>query len=61
MDAETLTNSARCYAKCIPPGDQLPALIVLADQIANGGSAWILATGFWNDSGTWIDTAAWID
>lgn len=30
--------------------------------IANGsGSTWILATGFWNDSGTWDDTAVWID
>lgn len=22
---------------------------------------WILATGFWNDSGVWIDDAVWID
>jgi len=22
---------------------------------------WILATGFWNDSGTWIDSKVWID
>ena len=27
----------------------------------NPGSTWILATGFWNDSGTWDDTAVWID
>ena len=24
-------------------------------------SNWILATGFWNDSGVWEDTATWID
>lgn len=22
---------------------------------------WLLATGFWNDSGTWDDSANWID
>jgi hypothetical protein len=22
---------------------------------------WILATGFWNDSGVWDDSASWID
>ena len=22
---------------------------------------WILATGFWNDSGVWIDSSFWID
>lgn len=22
---------------------------------------WILATGFWNDSGVWDDAATWID
>ena len=22
---------------------------------------WILATGFWNDSGVWMDTSNWID
>ena len=34
-DPQTLVNAARCYGKCIPTGDQLPALISLADQIAN--------------------------
>lgn len=24
-------------------------------------SPWILATGFWNDSGVWMDTSNWID
>ena len=24
-------------------------------------SNWILATGFWNDSGVWDDTKLWID
>jgi hypothetical protein len=32
---------------------------------AGGGppppSDWILATGFWDDSGVWEDTAVWID
>ena len=26
-----------------------------------GGDNWILATGFWNDSGVWIDGDNWID
>jgi hypothetical protein len=25
------------------------------------GDTWILATGFWNDSGVWVDSANWID
>jgi hypothetical protein len=34
-DAQTLVNAAKCYGRCIPPGDQLPALISLSDQILN--------------------------
>jgi hypothetical protein len=25
------------------------------------GGTWILATGYWNDSGVWIDSSNWID
>jgi len=31
--------------------------IGIEDVITN----WILATGFWNDSGIWIDDEFWID
>ena len=30
-----LIAGAKCYSKCIAPGDQLPVLIYLADAIAN--------------------------
>lgn len=41
---------------------EVPLLQQWLLTIANGsGSTWILATGFWNDSGTWDDTAVWID
>lgn len=33
-DPTTLEASAKCIAKCIPPGDQLPVLISLFAQIA---------------------------
>lgn len=32
---QTLVNAARCYAERIPRGDQLPALIYLANEILN--------------------------
>ena len=32
-DAQVLVDAAKCYGKCIPPGDQLPALIYLTGQI----------------------------
>ena len=35
-DPQILETNARCISKCIPPGDLLPVLISLADQIANG-------------------------
>lgn len=31
------------------------------DFIGIGGSNWILATGFWNDSGVWVDSDYWRD
>lgn len=31
------------------------------DFIEIGGSNWILATGFWNDSGVWVDSDYWRD
>jgi hypothetical protein len=34
-DPQVLVNAAKCYGKCIPPGDQLAALIYLADEILN--------------------------
>lgn len=36
VNPQTLANDARCYGKCIPPGDWLPALIVLAGELAGG-------------------------
>lgn len=58
---QTLVAAAKCYAKCIPPGDWLPVLIELAAGFAGLGTDWILDTGFWDDNGIWIDTAVWID
>lgn len=34
-DPTILVANAKCISKCIPPGDQLPVLISLADAIAN--------------------------
>jgi hypothetical protein len=40
--------------------------IAIKGENANGGTppppgVWILATGFWNDSGEWVDSDNWID
>ena len=35
--------------------------VITAPGGGGGGSNWILAAGFWNDSGVWDDTANWID
>lgn len=40
-------------AACYPKGHKPPVTAPSGD--------WILATGFWADSGVWDDTSTWID
>lgn len=34
---------------------------LLFKKVGSVVSNWILATGFWNDSGVWDDNSTWID
>ena len=48
------------------PNSEPRFTVPLLKQIGRFGlqvviSNWILATGFWNDSGVWDDTASWKD
>ena len=49
----------------MPTGIGVSVSPVLSGSGESGGytppTSWILATGFWNDSGDWIDTDNWID
>lgn len=39
--------------------------VYLVPALENGGTSgtgiWILATSFWDDTGTWLDSESWID
>jgi hypothetical protein len=55
----SIQKSAPVFVQPLPP-TPAPTSTTSTSTTTIGGS-WILATGFWNDSGVWIDSSNWID